>query len=133
MPRFHEPQPGDGRRATEREERREEQAAGDISDDTLIKILEQTADSLARPEEVDPALQSAMVDVARQFFGQPISVDPVGTTLMEAVLRVQFPLFEQRPALLSQTARTIAATLLSDPAARLRVEYLWARLQEDAA
>jgi hypothetical protein len=133
MSRSHESQPGNGRRATERHLPQDDQTAAEIPDDTLRKILEQTADSLARPEQVDPALQTAMVGVARQFFGSPITVDPVGAALLEAVLRVQFPLFEQRPGLLSQTARTIAATLLSDPTARLRVEYLWARLQEDAA
>lgn len=74
-----------------------------------------------------------MQDVARHFAGQPITVDPVGAALLEAVLRFQFPALVARPALLSRTARSVAGSLLSDPAARLRVEHLWATLLEEVA
>jgi hypothetical protein len=39
----------------------------------------------------------------------------------------------ERQALLGRTARVVAASLLADPQARLRVEHLWAKLMEEAA
>jgi hypothetical protein len=92
----------------------------------------ETASSLAGAKEANPVLQSALEEVARRLAGQPMTLDPAGTALLEAVIRVQFPLLAERPALLAKTARTVAATLLADPAARLRVEHVWARLAEDA-
>jgi hypothetical protein len=96
-------------------------------------VVAETASSLAQAEEAVPELKAAMVAVARRFAGQPITVDPIGTALLESLLRVQFAFLAERPALLTKTARTVAASLLADPAARLRVEHLWAKLSEEAA
>jgi hypothetical protein len=52
---------------------------------------------------------------------------------LEAMLRVQFSMLADRPALLTRTARTVAGSLLADPAARTRVEHLWAKLAEECA
>lgn len=108
-------------------------AGDEVSSDMLSEIVAQTASDLVQPKEVDPALRAAMVEVARQFAGQPMTVDPAGTALVEAVLRVQFSLLAARPALLSRTARAVAGSLLADPAARLSIEHLWATLGEEVA
>jgi hypothetical protein len=130
--------PGHNPRRERSEEHNEQPAASgperasDLPPDMLREIVAQTAESLSAPEQVDPALVAAMTAVARRFAGQPIAVDPVGTALLEAVLRIQLPILVERPALLSRTARVVATSLLADPAARLRVEHLWARLAEEA-
>jgi hypothetical protein len=107
-------------------------AGGEMPPDVLREIVAETSARLAKPEEIDPALRAALVEVARRFAGQPMTLDPAATALLEAVLRLQFPALAQRPALLTQTARTVASSLLADPAARLRVEHLWGTLAEDA-
>lgn len=104
-----------------------------LEPDILKQVVAQTAASLSQADEADATLKSAMTAVARRFAGQPITADPIGTELLEAVLRIQFTFLAERPALLTKTARTVAASLLADPAARLRVEHLWALLAEDAA
>lgn len=108
-------------------------SADDVSSEALRQIVNETVSSLTRPEEVDPTLKAAMLEVARRYVGEPITVDPVGTALIEAVLRVQLPVLVSRSSLLARTARSVATKLLSDPAARLRVEHLWATLAEDEA
>jgi hypothetical protein len=108
-------------------------ASSDLEPDMLREIVAHTASSLAKPREIDPAIKAAMIEVARTYAGQPMTVDPAGAALLEAVLRIQFPALAERPPLLARTARTVANSLLADPAARLRVEHLWATLAEDAA
>jgi hypothetical protein len=107
--------------------------AGDLPGDVLREIVDQTASSMERPQEIDPAVKAAMLDVARRYAGQPMVLDAAGTALLEAMLRVQFSMLADRPALLTRTARTVAGSLLADPAARTRVEHLWAKLAEECA
>jgi hypothetical protein len=133
MPGEHQARRGDERPAIEQEAQSAAESGQDVSSDTLQQIVAETAASLARSDEADPALKAAMVEVARRYAGQPITVDPVGAALMEAVLRVQFPVVASRATLLARTARSVAASLLADPTARLRVEHLWATLGEDVA
>jgi hypothetical protein len=106
--------------------------AADLPPDMLREVVAQTAESLAALEQVDPELQKAMLEVARRHAGEPMMVDPAGAALVEAVLRMQLPALADRPPLLNRTARVVATSLLADPAARLRIEHLWARLAEDA-
>jgi len=105
----------------------------ELPPDVLSEIVAQTASNLASAQKIDPTLHAAIVEVARRFAGQPMTVEPAGTALLEAVLRIEFPTLAERPPLLTHTARTVATSLLADPAARLRVEHLWATLAEDAA
>ena len=108
-------------------------SAGDLPPDMLREVVAETSAQLATPEELDPALKAALLEVARRFAGQPMTVDPAGTALLEAVLRFQLPALADRQALLGRTARVVATSLLADPEARLRVEHLWAKLAEGAA
>jgi len=108
-------------------------SAGELPPDMLREVVAETSAQLATPEELDPALKAALLEVARRFAGQPMTVDPAGTALLEAVLRFQLPALADRQALLGRTARVVATSLLADPEARLRVEHLWAKLAEGAA
>src|SRR5262245_49579446 len=129
--------PGHDKRRERHAEHKEKPAAqrggpaGEVSSDMLREIVAQTAESLAAPEQIDPTLREALVEVARQHAGQPMTVDPAGAALLEEVLRLQLPDLAERPVLLARTARVVATSLLSDPAARLRVEHLWATLMEE--
>src|SRR5262245_46446778 len=76
-------------------------ASGELPPDVLREIVAETSARLAKPQELDPTLRAALLDVARRFAGQPIVVDPAGTALLEAVLREQFPALAERPALLA--------------------------------
>src|SRR5262245_42534202 len=127
--------------STRREARREQpveakttdaagKSATELPPDVLADIVAATAAQLAAPSPTDPALQAAMLEVARQFAGQPMTAEPTGAALLTAILRIQFPLLMNRPSLLDRVAHTVAASLLNDPAARQRVEYLWAKLSE---
>jgi hypothetical protein len=128
-----QPERGKREQSIHRELDEAAEAGDSTSSDILGQIVAQTAASLSRPEEATPELKAAMLAVAREHAGQPLVVDGAGTALLEAVLRVQFSVFAGRPALLTQTARAVAGSLLADPAARLRAEHLWATLQEEAA
>jgi hypothetical protein len=131
MPGGHQSHRDDDRHAASQET--PPPLSDELPPNILGQVVAETASSLAQAEEADPTLKAAMVEVARRFIGQPITVDPIGTALLEAILRGQFAFLAERPALLAKTARTVAASLLADPAARLRVEHLWAKLSEEAA
>lgn len=132
MSRGQEPERGQDTRIS-RELEAEGRTAEPAGPDFLSQIVAQTASSLVQPEIVDPALKRALLAVAKEHAGQPLVVEGTGTALILAVLRTQFGMLASRPALLAETARAVTASLLGDPAARLRVEHLWATLQEEAA
>jgi len=99
----------------------------------LDDVVAQTSEQLAAVEELEPAVRAALAAVARQYAGQPLTLDPAGVALVEALLRAQFPVLSARQALLTSTARAVAESLLADPGARPRLELLWAQLGEDSA
>jgi hypothetical protein len=103
----------------------------ELPPDVLADIVAATAAQLSSPASTDPKVHAAMREVARQFAGQPMTAEPTGAALLAAILQHQFPLLKQRPRLLERTAVTVAQSLLDDPSARQRVEYLWAKLAEE--
>lgn len=126
-------QSGDGKRDSIRRDAEQEATPEEgLSPDILGPIIAETASHLTQLEDAGPELREAMLAVARQHAGQPVVVDGPGTALLEAVLRHQLPILASRPELLAKAARSVAGSLLADPAARLRVEHLWAKLQEEA-
>lgn len=108
-------------------------SATELPPDVLADIMAETAAQFAPTTPRDPALESALLAVAREFAGQTMTVEPTGVAFMAAVLRRQFPLLNSRPQLLARVAETVARSLLSDPTARQRIEYLWAKLSEEVA
>ena len=108
-------------------------SATELPADVLADIVAETAAQFSPSTPTDPALQAALLDVAREFAGQAMTVEPTGVAFMAAVLRTQFPLLQSRPQLLSRVAECVAQSLLSDPTARQRVEYFWAKLSEEVA
>lgn len=92
----------------------------------LEQILAQTSDS-ATPLEDSEDLR-ALIAVAHQFAGQPLTLDPVAVELIHAVLGVQLARAQLPGHTIKAMARYIAATLYGDPLSRQRLELLWARL-----
>lgn len=107
--------------------------AADLPPDVLSEIVAETAAQFASAEPPDPALQAAMLAVARQHAGQPMIAEPAGAALLAAVLKIQFPFLANRPLLLARAAKTVAETLLADLTAGRRLEHLWAKLMEEVA
>ena len=77
-------------------------------------------------------MRVALVEVARRFAGQPLVLEPTGVALFEALLAGEFPLFKERPALVTEAARQVAQALLADPSSHRRIEHLWQTLSEEA-
>lgn len=119
-------------RDTEQRETPGEAMTSDASPDILGPIIAETASHLTQLEDAGPELRAAMLAVARKYAGQLLLVDGPATALLEAVLQFQLPILASRSELLAKTARAVAGSLLADPAARLRLEHLWAKLQEEA-
>ena len=127
------PDPERGKYRPNRDQQIANESSAELPPDMLREVVAETSARLATPEQLDPALRAALLEVARRFAGQPMTVDPAGTALLEAVLRIQLPVLAERQGLLNRTARVVATSLLADPQARLRVEHLWATLAEEAA
>lgn len=108
-------------------------AAAEPAPSMLDDVVAETSELLTTPQDLPSETRAALINVARQFAGQPLALDPAGTALVEALLRTEFPVLAERPPLLARTARAIAQSLLNDPDARLRVEHLWAQLGEESA
>jgi hypothetical protein len=107
-------------------------AAGEELPPALLdQIVSETKKRLTAEQQIDATLRSALSQVARQYANQPLRLQPVGVALLEAMLAPSFPVLAERPALLARTAQVVAQTLLNDPAARLRLEHLWATLLEE--
>jgi hypothetical protein len=107
--------------------------AGELPSPLLDHVMSETAAQLAEPEQLDPAVRTRLLEVARRFAGQPLILESTGAALFEALLATEFSLFAERPALLSKAAREVARVLLADPTSHRRVEHLWQTLSEEAA
>jgi hypothetical protein len=109
------------------------EAQGDVPQPLLDQVMSETASQLAEPAQLDPRVRAALAAVARRFAGQPLQLEPTGAALFEALLAAEFPLFANRPALLTDAARQVAQALLADPSSHRRIEHLWHTLSEEAA
>ncbi len=105
----------------------------ELPPDILADIVAETNAKFALAQPTDPALRAALLEVARQFAGQPMTLEPAGVALLAAVLKTEFPIFAGRPALLTKVSHKVAESLLADLTARRRLEHLWATLAEEAA
>src|SRR5687768_7573585 len=98
---------------------------GDVPQPFLDQVMSETAAQLSEPAQLDPQVRAALVAVARRFAGQPLVLEPTGVALFEALLAAEFPLFADRPVLLTNAARQVAQALLADPSSHRRIEHLW--------
>jgi hypothetical protein len=116
-----------------RREKSNGEHTSDLPPDVLAEIVAETAAQLATAEPTDPAVNAAIINVARQYSGQSMTAEPVGAAMLAAMLTIQFPFLAHRPQLLARASKTVAHTLLADLTARRRLEHLWAKLMEEVA
>ncbi|WP_254509836.1 hypothetical protein [Anatilimnocola floriformis] len=111
------------------EEQADDSAAGP---DFLKEVMSQTVANIASTRELSPQVFAALLEVARRYPGEPLSLDPIAIELVAACLAVQMPMIASREALSRRMNAWIASSLLEDPAAQQRLSELWARLGEAA-
>jgi hypothetical protein len=109
------------------------ESSAELPPDILADIVAETNAKFAEAQPTDPALKGALLAVAREHAGQPMTLEPAGVALLAAVLKTEFPIFSNRPALLAKVSHKVAESLLADLTARRRLEHLWATLAEEAA
>ncbi len=123
MPQF-DSAPGDAQRP--------EQPAQPLSPKNSIDkaLLDRVLQETMAAVSVGPQELSALLDVARKYHGQPLTLEPVAVELVEAILRFRLPALQlsdpQRREMLTQ----IAELLLEDPPSAERLRRLWDRLKE---
>ena len=100
--------------------------------DFLKEVMSQTVAGMTSTRELSPKVFSALLEVAKRYPGEPLSLDPIAIELVGACLSVQMPAIAAREALSRRMYSWVASSLLDDPVARQRLAELWARLGEAA-
>lgn len=95
----------------------------------LEEVLRQT---LARDRAEDACADemAALLQVAHEFRGLPLDMDPVASRLVLCVLRTQFRALNVPDEGWETIARNVARTLLEDPLSHERLRRMWRRLCE---
>lgn len=93
-------------------------------------VLRATLDSDAADQRVTAEEVAALADVARRHGAAPFVNDPIAVDLVEAIIQANYGHLRRPPEIWRSTAVRIAAVLCDSPAARARLENLWARLLE---
>lgn len=102
----------------------------DAAPDFLKQVMSQTVAGMTSSRELSPQVYAALLEVAKRYPGEPLSLDPIAIELVSASLKVQIPAIAGREALSRRMHAWVASSLLDDPAARQRLAELWARLGE---
>jgi hypothetical protein len=102
----------------------------DAAPDFLKQVMSQTVAGMTSSRELSPQVYAALLEVAKRYPGEPLSLDPIAIELVSASLKVQMPAIAGREALSRRMYSWVASSLLDDPAARQRLAELWARLGE---
>jgi hypothetical protein len=93
------------------------------------KVLRQTTEGEGGCASLNAAEREALLAVARRYQGQPLTVQPVASALVEAVLSPHLSR-DPRMAEFWQVAYLyIAQTQMDDPHAHELLERFWSRLQ----
>ena len=99
---------------------------GDQPESLLNEVLENTIPSETEP--LDPKELAALQEIARQYAGQPLWLDPIGKALVESLLKIRMPAGVQ--SLTSEMAEGIAEAMFEAPEVKARLDNLWKQLCE---
>ncbi|MGO8744495.1 MAG: hypothetical protein ACLQNE_00765 [Thermoguttaceae bacterium] len=94
----------------------------------LDRVLQQTCGAILPDEPLSEADRQAVQDVVCRHRGQPLSLVPVATNLVHALLKSQFQGVESFALFGQALAGRVAQALMEDPAASARLGVLWDRL-----
>ena len=98
----------------------------------LEQVLQATLFCSGEGGSPDEPLMASLVEVARRHQGRPLSLDPVLTDLIQAIVRINLSHLAGRDADWQAMSRQIAATLWEDQRSQERLERFWTRLSEAA-
>ncbi len=96
--------------------------------DLLERVLQETAEIYSIDEPLSAADQTAMREVAGRHRGEPLTLDPIGVELVQAVLQSHFPAQPHESQLWHAMTAQIALTLFDDPVSHERLQAMWIRL-----
>ena len=98
--------------------------------DLMDRVLEETLAAADAGASLDPGELEALKEVARRHANEPLTLSPVATELVEAVLSTRFGRLRDKVEQWQSISSAIAETLMDDPSSRDRLQSLWARLSE---
>ena len=96
--------------------------------DLLERVLQETSELCSTGGPLEGAEREALEEVARRHHGEPLSLDPIGIELVQAVLQSHFPAQPHASQLWQALTVQIALTLFEDPASHDRLQSLWVGL-----
>jgi hypothetical protein len=96
----------------------------------LESVLRETLATERCDEPLEPRQREALRQIAQQHRGEPLTLEPVGVQLVDAILRSEVPVLAMAPETWRAMTAQIAATFFEDPGLRARIELLWNHLSE---
>ena len=113
-----------------RNPRKDESASAQPIDAAIWEnVLRQTAEVGLFDAPLTPAERDALRNVAQRHQGQPLTLQPVATALVQAVILPQLPADASAAESWRQAFVEIAQTQLDDPSTCARLDRLWSQLQ----
>ncbi len=100
--------------------------------DLMERVLEETLAATDAAAPLEPRELEALKEVARRHPDEPLTLLPVATELVRAVLSTRFGHLRDGTESWQSMTSTIAETLMDDPSSRDRLQSLWAQLSEAA-
>jgi hypothetical protein len=105
-------------------------AEASVTHDLLESVLERTDAASRSDEALDPQQRLALDAVVRRYRGQPLSLDPIATEMVRAMLTTEFCDRPDWAGAWDAVSGHVAQTLWDDQVSRDRLEALWLRLSE---
>jgi hypothetical protein len=95
-------------------------------------VLRETEEaSTADSSPLRPAEREALLAVAKQYAGQSLAIEPIAAAMVQAVILPQLPGDPDAAKFWQELFVQIAENQFEDPAARSRLEAVWAWLQTE--
>jgi hypothetical protein len=94
----------------------------------LEKVLVETSEVLRSEEPLEDGDKESLSEVARRHRDQPLTLDPVATELVSAILRNHLRGLPGLGPMIPAMSACIARSLMDDPIAHARLGALWTRL-----
>ncbi|MCR4414139.1 MAG: hypothetical protein NUV77_17115 [Thermoguttaceae bacterium] len=105
-------------------------ADASVPQELLESILERTDAASRTDDALDPQQRLALDGVVRRYRGQPLSLDPIATEMVRAMLTTEFRDRPEWAGAWDAVSGHVAQTLWEDQVSRDRLEALWLRLSE---
>jgi hypothetical protein len=100
--------------------------------EVMERVLQETLSAANLDQPVDEAEMDVFRRVVRRHAGQPLSLDPIVTELVESILLYRFGESMRLSSDWPEMPRTIAETVWDSPHSHQRIQRLWDRLSEAA-